>query len=45
MYFRLDAASGLVAAPLILVGFVLCGQAPAPAEPAQELARHLADNR
>src|SRR3712207_960193 len=42
---RVDAWSGLVAALLILTGFGLAGQAPAPAEPAAELARHLEENR
>src|SRR5688500_548595 len=45
MYVRADAYSGLVAAVLILTGFVLSGQAPAPGEPASEIARHLADSR
>ena len=42
---RSDAASGLVAAFLILAGFALSADAPAPAESASELARHLTDNR
>jgi hypothetical protein len=42
---RFDAGSGLVAAALILTGFWLAGQAPAPAAPAAELARHLMENR
>ncbi len=37
--------AGLVAGPLILLGFALAGPAPAPAEPIEEIARHLATNR
>ena len=42
---RLDAASAFPAAALLLTGFALAGAAPEPAEPAGELARHLAENR
>ena len=42
---RLDAASGFVAALLIVGGFALAGPAPPPAEPTEEIARHLADSR
>lgn len=42
---RADAASGLVAAVLVVAGFALAGPAPAPAEPTGEIARHLADSR
>jgi hypothetical protein len=42
---RLDAASGLVAAALIVAGFALSAAAPPPAEPAAELARHLSGSR
>jgi hypothetical protein len=42
---RLDAASGFVAAPLILAGFALSAQAPPPSAPVAELAAHLADKR
>ena len=42
---RVGAWSGVVAAVLILGGFAAIGPAPAPAEPASELARHLTENR
>ena len=37
--------AGLVAGPLILVGFALAGPAPEPAEPIEVIARHLGDHR
>ena len=37
--------AGLIAGPLILIGFALAGPAPAPAEPIEEIARHLGDHR
>lgn len=37
--------AGLVAGPLILVGFALAGPAPPPGEPIAEIARHLEEHR
>jgi hypothetical protein len=45
MTHRIDAAAGLVAAPLVLAGFALAGPAPAPSSDAADIARHLLDHR
>ena len=42
---RLDASTGIVAAILILVGFIVPTQPPDPGDPVQKIASYLSDHR